>query len=252
MAFLDVNNDANIKLTAKLEKLHRSAFPSAVRNTINQVAFDAKSKVPKVSAQKFVTRNKTFFKAFTTVKKAQGFNVQKMKSVMGVNSRKKTAMGGGSRVAEGLEKQETGGTIKGRKLVAHPHARTSKSNSKRISARNRFNRVNYHDGTGAFRAHIGSRNSKFVAAVMGMAKSGKSHLLLRTGSRGMIYQVTGVNRTKRGKVKFRVKKLYSYRNTRSSRVRKTGFMKASSELAYRNIDDIYTEKAHFQFQKYLG
>ncbi len=41
---LDVNTDSAIQLTAKLERLHRSSFPSAVRNTLNDAAFDMKKK----------------------------------------------------------------------------------------------------------------------------------------------------------------------------------------------------------------
>ena len=39
---LNVNTDAVVALTNKLEKLHRSAFPVAVRSTLNSAAFDMK------------------------------------------------------------------------------------------------------------------------------------------------------------------------------------------------------------------
>ena len=42
MAIFDVNNKEVIKFTAKLERLHRSSFPSAVRNTLNEAAFNMK------------------------------------------------------------------------------------------------------------------------------------------------------------------------------------------------------------------
>ena len=53
MIKLDVNTDAAIQLTAKLERLSKSAFPSAVRNTLNEVAFEHKRLIPKVAKQKF-------------------------------------------------------------------------------------------------------------------------------------------------------------------------------------------------------
>ncbi|MBL4809315.1 MAG: hypothetical protein JKY43_04565, partial [Phycisphaerales bacterium] len=40
----NVNTDAVVSLTNKLEKLHKSAFPVAVRGTLNSAAFDVKQK----------------------------------------------------------------------------------------------------------------------------------------------------------------------------------------------------------------
>lgn len=41
---LNVNTDATVALTNKLEKLHKSAFPVAVRSTLNSAAFDMKKR----------------------------------------------------------------------------------------------------------------------------------------------------------------------------------------------------------------
>lgn len=240
MGVIDVNNDAVIGLTAKLESLHRSAFPSAVRNTLNNAAFETKKLVPKVASQKFITRNKSFFKAFTVVDKAVGFNINNMKSTTGIDSSK------GSRIADGLVAQENGGNVKSGKLIAHDDARVSKSKSKKVSGRNKHNKVNYHDATSAFKAHRGTRKSKFVAAVHSASKSGKNHMMLKTGSRGMVYQISGVKGSK-----FKVKKLYSVRNTKKSRVQGVGFMKKSGQLASKKIHQFYKDNAEFQFKKAL-
>lgn len=246
MANLDVNNDELIKYTAKLEKLHRSAFPSAVRNTLNDAAFKHKQLIPKIAKQKFITRNPSFFKAFTTVNKAQGFNINTMVATSGINSSK------GSRVADGVEKQEKGGTIRGRKLIAHNDARTSRSKAKRVSKRNLLNKVNFHDATPAFRAHRGTRKSKFVAAIMSTAKSGKTHMMLKTGSKGIVYQVTGISQNRNSKkVKFKIKKLYSVRNTKNTTVKGVNFMQISANLAQKKIPEFYKNNAEFQFKKFL-
>ena len=100
MASFDVNTDGAIQLTAKLEKLHRSAFPVAVRGTLNDAAFKTKSLVPKVARSKFTTRQKSFFRAFSTVDKATGFDLRNMKATAGINSAK------GSEVAEGLDTRD--------------------------------------------------------------------------------------------------------------------------------------------------
>ena len=43
---LKLDADEVIKLTVKLDKLHRSALPSAVRNTLNNAAFQTKKEIP--------------------------------------------------------------------------------------------------------------------------------------------------------------------------------------------------------------
>ncbi|KKN42121.1 hypothetical protein LCGC14_0716250, partial [marine sediment metagenome] len=76
MAILNVNTDEVVRYSNKLEKLHRSAFPIAIRGTLNNAAFDVKQKTMPVSAEKeFVNRQPNFFKANSKVNMAKGFNV---------------------------------------------------------------------------------------------------------------------------------------------------------------------------------
>lgn len=246
MPAFDVNTDQAIELSAKLEKLHKSAFPSAVRNTLNRAAFETKKNVPKVTSQKFITRQKTFFKRFTTVDKASGFNINNMVATVGINARLNPQL------AENLEAQEFGGVVSGKKLIPHDDARTGKSQRKRVSSRNYLNKVKVHNGTRAFKAHKGSRGSKFVAAVMGTAKAGKKHMMLKSGNKGMVYEVTSISQNRRTrKVRFKVKKLYSVRNTKKHSVKSSGFMLKSATLASKDMDKFYKENAEFQFKKFL-
>jgi len=246
MGVLDVNNDGLIALTAKLERMHRSAFPSAVRNTLNAAAFETKKNVPKVAAQKFTTRQKSFFKAFTIVDKASGFDIASMKATTGIDESK------GSKVAKGLEAQENGGNVKGGKLIAHDHARTSKNQGKKVAQRNKHSRVKFHDATNAYRAHRGTKKSKFISAVLSTAKSGQNYMMLKTGSRGMVYQISGVTQKRNSRnFNVKIKKLYSVRNRKTSRVQGVHFMRNSAKLASRKIDKFYKEAAEFQFNKAL-
>lgn len=245
MFVFDVNSDASIELSAKLEKLHKSAFPSAVRNTLNAVAFETKSNVPKSAQQVFTTRQKTFFKRFSVVEKATGFKVNNMKSIAGIDSRQD------SELAQNLESQEVGGMVRSKKLIPHDDARIGKSQSKRVSSANYLNKVKAHNATKAFKAHKGTRNSKFVAAIMSTAKSGKKYMLLTSGAKGMVYEVTAISKNiKTRKMSFKIKKLYSVRNTKTHSVKATGFMRKSTNLAIKEIDKIYVKNAEFQFKKY--
>lgn len=247
MPVFNVNNDEVIGLTAKLERLNKSAYPSAVRNTLNRAAFETKKQIPKTAAKKFVTRQKTFFKRFSTVRKADGWDVNKMVSTVGINPTKNRQL------AENLESQEFGGVVNAKKLIPHDDARVSKSQSKRVSARNRLNKVNIHDGTRAFKGHRGTRKSKFVAAVMSTAKSGKKHMMLKTGTTGMVYEVTSVSQNiKSKKVNFKIKKLYSVRSKKSHNVKSSGFMIESASKVAKNMDKFFVENAEFQFKKELN
>lgn len=246
MAIIDVNNDDVIEFTAKLERLNKSAFPSAVRNTLNRTAFEMKKEIPRVAADTFITRQRAFFRRFSVVDKADGFKVNSMKAITGIDATKNKEL------ADNLASQEVGGMVRGRKLIAHDDARVSKSQNKRVSAKNRMNKVRIHDATPAYRAHRGSRRSKFIAAVMSTAKSGKQHMYLKTGTRGMVYEVTAVSRNIRSrKVNFKIKKLYSVRSNKSHSVKATGFMRKSANLASKDIRKFFRENAEFQFNKQL-
>ena len=81
---LNINSNAVVSYTNTLEKLHKSAFPVAIRETLNSAAFDVKKNTMPLSAKKsFIERQPTFFKANSKVDKATGFNTSTMKSTVG-------------------------------------------------------------------------------------------------------------------------------------------------------------------------
>ena len=242
----DVNTDSAIQLSAKLERLHKSAFPSAVRNTLNATAFDAKKNIPKVSKKIFITRQASFFRRFSTVKKAEGFNMNKMKSTVGINASLD------KKVADNLVSQEFGGKVNSKKLIPHNNARVGRSLNKRVSAANRFNKVKIHDASRAFKNAKGSRGSRFIAAVMSTAKSGKPHMMIKSGDKGMVYELKSVSQSRKTrKVNFKIKKLYSVRSNNSHNVKSTKFMKRSVDIASRKMNGFYKNNAEFQFKKFL-
>jgi hypothetical protein len=102
----NVNTDAAIILTAKLERMNKSAFPSAVRSTLSDGAFAMKQKEILVSAKRNMTvRNPSVFKKFTGVKKATGFNVKTMQSEVGFIPKEGHK---GRKIPEGMERNEVG------------------------------------------------------------------------------------------------------------------------------------------------
>lgn len=221
MAF-DVNTKALIELTAKLGQLHRSALPVAVRGTLNDAAFETKQRVPQLASRKFITRNRGFFRAFSSVNRAGGFNINTMRAEAGINPEK------GSRVAEGLEAQETGGAIRGRKLIPHDKGRVSGSHRKRVRRQNRF-------------SNIGK-----IADSRKRDKTGSADfLLIRKGSSGTVFKVQQTGR------KRKLTPVYHYRNTKVSRVKPSPFMKPSAYLAMKKMPDFYLKNAEKQIKRLM-
>ena len=242
---LKLDADSVIKLTVKLEKLHRSALPSAVRNTLNNAAFETKKEIPIQGAKRFITRNKGFLKAFSTVEKASGFKINSMVSMAGIDSKKNAD------IANELEKQEFGGNLDTSRLVPHNDARTSKSKERRLQSRNWLTKLEAHKASKAYKSHRGTKKSKFVAAVMSTAESGKKYMLLENKGTGMLYELKGLKKGKSGRgPKFKLKKLFFLKKSDSANVSGRGFMRAAKNEASKKINIFYKKNAEYQLKKH--
>jgi len=68
MPQFNINTDAAVVMTNKLEKMHRSALPVAIRRTLDSASFDVKQRSLLLNTEKtFEQRKKTFFKATSRV-----------------------------------------------------------------------------------------------------------------------------------------------------------------------------------------
>jgi len=217
MVRLDVNTDATIILTAKLEKLHRSAFPNSVRNTLNDVAFEAKKLVPENANKNFTIRQKNLFSRFTKVEKAKGWDVKSMVSAVGIDG---TTQG---KLTKGLATQETGGNIDGRKLTPHNLARISGSYGKKIKAKNQFKNLD----------KIGTAKKRV---------KGSKYFRIKNGSKETVFERVSKNK---------IVPIYNVRQTKISRVKANPFIKPSAVQASKQMERIYYKNAQFQFRKYL-
>ena len=242
---LKLDADSVIKLTVKLDKLHRSALPSAVRNTLNNAAFQTKKEIPIQGAKRFITRRKTFLKAFSTVDKANGFKINSMVSMAGINSKK------GADIANELEKQEFGGNLDTSRLVPHDDARISRSKERRLKRKNRLNKLEAHKASKAYRSHRGTKKSKFVAAVMSTAASGKKYMLLENKGTGMIYELKGLKRSKGSRgARFKLKKVFYLKKADNANVNGRGFIRAAKTEASKKINIFYKKNAEYQLKKH--
>lgn len=245
---LDVNTKANIVLTAKLEKLHRSAFPSAVRNTLNNLAFDMKQKeIPNSFKSNFKPKSGTlpYVRKMIRVEKASGFNVNSMSAVVGLlNPSSKLDR----RFVEGLEKQETGGVIddglrylkdaRGGKLGGRVRRENYYDKSKVISGRSKAGRSK------------GTRKSKFVARAFRALKENKP-MFMNSMRGNYLVSVKSINKSNEGKLNIQFRFLAMDRETKKTNLRATQFVDEARQKTVQKIELFYRKNAEYQFKKYL-
>lgn len=239
-----IKTDNAAQLGKQLTQLHRSAFPSAVRNTLNDVAFEAKKQIPNEAARNFTTRQKNLFKKSIGVEKATGFNVNSMKSKVGIIK--------SFPISEGLEKQETGGNLKTGKLVPHNMSRISGKNNKKVKSQNYLQGLNIHDSSSAYAYGNKSKKSRMIAAVISANKVGSRYMLIKRGKAGTVYEVSGASQSRTSRrFGFKLTPLYVYKDDNFSKIDSKPFIKPASIKASRIASDRFKNNAEFQINKYL-
>ena len=242
MAILNVNTDEVVRYSNKLEKLHRSAFPVAIRGALNNAAFDVKQNTMPVSAGKeFVNRNPNFFKANSKVIMAKGFNVRTMQAMVGFTTDK---LKGSNQAVEDLEQQEHGGKIKGRAFIPLDVARGG-SNTRPVRPSNRLTRIKKVVNARNVRGK--SRQQKFIKAAMAAGAGG---YVIGNFTPKILWKITGI--TKRGtKIKIKKVPVYSYEKGRDVNVSATNFMKKATLKTAKKLEGFYIKQAKKQIEKAL-
>jgi len=233
----NVNTDAVVAFTNKLEKLNRSAFPVAVRSTLNSAAFDMKSNTILSSAKNtFVQRKPTFFRKMSTVNKAQGFDINTMQAMVGFT--------GNTQAVEDLEQQEHGGKIGGRSFVPMRTARTSGSDAKPVRANAQLSRIKVVSTANTTGKNEGE---KFVKSVIFAGVGG--NVLSEWNGKKYLWRVNSLKRTNGS---FKLTPIYSYQPGRGVKVSATGFMEKATMQSAAQMDEHYYRHAERQFQKALA
>jgi hypothetical protein len=225
VAQFNINTDAAVVLTDRLEQLHRSALPTAIRQTLNSAAFDVKKITMLLeSSQVFEQRNKSFLKAKSKVMMAKGFNLKSMRALVGfVGANKNQAV-------DDLEKQERGGTISSRSFIPIDTARISKSQNKAVKKSNRIGSIRNID-------RVKSKKLFIKQAV----KTGVGGYIIYKGT---LFQVKSISR---GDVK--LLPLFSYEANRSVQVSATYFMKRATIASAEKMNRFYVEQANKQIKR---
>lgn len=241
---LRVDSDENIAFANKLEKIHRSALPSAIRNTLNQAALMVKKETLLESAKSnFKERQPNFFKANSKVDFAKGFNVNSMESVVGMFSNK--LKGEDNYAVKNLEQQEEGGQIEGRSFIPMKQARIS--GWKVTKPKFRMAQMNNVVDVNKVRAK--NKKQKYIKAAF-KAKSlfGDAAFILGNPWKGN-RTLSKIDDVSTGPLLIKRTPLYTFRKGRKITVSGTNFMKRASLEVGMNIDHIFVVNAIKQIKR---
>lgn len=239
----NVNTDAVIHLTAKLERLRKSAFPSAVRATLSDAAFDMKkTEILKSAKKNMNVKNPTFFKAFTGVVRAKGSNVNSMSSVVGFMDKNKDKAQ--KAVNKGMESNEIGGTDNDG-LKYYPATRGSRGLVIRSKYYDKEKVIKDSQSTFMQNAFKSIRDKKPVFI---QTKKGTALVQFKKAKRAK--RANKVKSVKRGQVKFNSTLLMLDRTKLKAKAKATHFNKEAALQTQKSIDVFYAKNAEYQFNKH--
>lgn len=248
---IDVNSDALVKLSKKLEGLNRSAFPITVRQTLNTFAFETKKRIPTEAKKIFVTRNPGFWNAFSRVEKAKGFNVNSMVSKAGMTEGKKGKKS--EQAGRNLKQQQLGGKIDGRTFVPKDSARVGGKRTGKVRKENRLSAlqddfkvapvISRSDGSSGRQQFL---KTSIYAAVHGkkLIRSSKMLYRIQRGRGKYLYKTAGIT--------IGVTPLYSIKKGRSVDVEAKPFVRRIAKLNGKKGDRIFAKHAEKQFKKAMA
>lgn len=250
----EIDSSAVDKYAEKLATLHKSALPTAIRNTLNKAAFNVKQGTLADSAKKnFINRDKNFFKANSTVKMATGWDIAKMQSEVGMYEDRLCNKSTNYAVKD-LEQQEHGGVITNKTFIASKAARTGNSTNKMVrrqlsvdnvaDAAIKVNRIHTRTSKNGKKVKVKNSREQFVVAVH---KAGKGGFVMTDNA---IIRVNSLNKTRNGS--FKLSLLYSKKKGRSVKVKATHFMEEAAMKAAKGMPKAFERAAEFQIKKHLG
>lgn len=246
----NVNTDAIIHLTSKLERLNKYSFPSAVRSTLNDGAFQMKKKEILDSAKLNMTvRNPSFFRKFTGVKRATGSNINSMVAEVGFKNTDPNPIKG-KKAIEGMEHNEVGGSDNTGAMYLGK-ARTSNTLKKLVRRKARFDKSNIAKGTSS------SIKSKKLANFSNMLASLNENqpTFIETSKGKFLVQVKTISSRligkRKGKLDIKFDFLMRGRKKFVAKAKATHFNKEAAIKTSKQIEIFYQKNATYHFNKVL-
>lgn len=233
---LNINSKAVVAHTNRLKKLHRSALPNAIRNTLNEAALDVKKNtMPTLAKNKFTQRQPNFFKANSKVDFAKGYNINSMKATVGFIEQ--SLKGSNNYAVKDLEQQEEGGSIQKKSFIPLKQARQGNSNNKLVRSNARLSSIKKI--TNVKNSNVRNKKQAFVksaieAGVGGFLLSGKT-----------LWKINGFKRN--GKINKTA--MYNFKKGRNIHVRPTNFMKKASIESAEKMETMFIKQANKQIER---
>lgn len=232
---LDISTDEIVQFTNKLERMHRSALPNAVRSTLNEAAFAMKGVkgkeglVKKYGDATFDERTKNFTSIMTRVDKAKGWEIDKMQSNAGI-----AKLPNKDKAAEGLATQESGGTMKAeRPFFPMDTARKGANKNATIAEKNKLRAIQ-----GAIKVEgNGDKQALYKAAF-------SASYIIYEKQKTTLFKVLSV-----GRGKIELMPLYRYIKGFKAKVNEHAFIQPASQEAGTNLNKYFIEAANREFNK---
>lgn len=234
---LRYDGDQVLDFSYKLQKMHRSALPNAVRFTLNDAAFDVKKKTLQDEAQSsFINRRPSFFKRFSGVEKATGWKIGKMHADVGM------IRDPGVQATEDIEVQETGGSLE-RSQIMLPDSRISQSGKKKVASR--------YKAIGGFRDRTAATKKDFVkAAFAAEGKKKPDHMRYKTDSgKGYMIEVKKITKLK-DSLKIKSKIVASFDDDRKLHISENPFVERASLKSANQLVSLFKKNAVRQLNRY--
>lgn len=194
---LVIKSDELAIIANKLERVHKSDLPIAIRSTLNTMAFRMKkTEIGRSAEKEFDYKRTNIVNNLSRFEKATGFDIKRMKSKAGI-----TEQPGRQKVARGLAAQEKGGKIEGKSTPTLQARGGSVSSKVRKARQLQSNRI------------IDARNKKrqyFIAAAA-IAKKQNGYLITKSKSSEVsaVALVSRFTRKKRGNPNIKLRWMYS-------------------------------------------
>ena len=232
------------KLAWQLTNIHRAALPNAVRDTLNDLAFDVKKRTLSESVVSAFDnlRNPALFKKYSGVLKAQGWEIQKMQSTVGMMPQE-----GATKVVNRLEEQEEGGTLKSDYIPTNIARVGGLHKGKVLKNRWKGNITRF--------AHIPYGNrQELIRQVTGWGiKSGgkgKGAAILYGNT---LFEVKGFKRfRKTNSIELHFDRIYTYKKNRQVRIKPTHFVRNAALETGVRVQEFFNKNAEKQLAKFAN
>lgn len=242
------------KVIVELSGLHRAALPNTVRFTLNDLAFDVKKAtlVQGLHQTGMKIKSDSFFKRYSGVEKAKGYEVGKMQAQVGMMPSLGT--GTADKTIRRLEQQDDGGSLR-HDAIGLDNARTGKISTGRIKQASRRKSlkfwgkpIEYGDKQGLIRTVTASKierggkgkgnvlqYGKIIFEINGFHSTGSKNSKGNVAHKGIILDIT---------------KLYSEKSNRVIHVKPQHFMQKSSNITGSKTEEIFRKNAEKQLNKW--